>query len=351
MKRRLARYVIFFLTLLNLSDYAAPGDMDPSFNPVLSGAVASIRVQTNGKILVGGSFTNVNGVNCGCIVRLNADGSLDTNFVVETGVSNNAVLCMAVLSDNKIIIGGEFRWVNGTNRNGIARLNADGTLDSSFDPGTGVAPVVPFPLVSHVTVEVDGGVLIAGDFFSVNGTGRDGFARLKPDGSLDSSFNPAVHGSGINAIAPQTNGCLIIGGDFDSVNGTNCNFIARLNADGTLDTNFNLNLGLGRGVASIAFQSDGKILIGADMVESYYGTNYNGVGRLDENGNWDTSFDPGSGPNDQVTSIAVQPDGKVVIGGWFTLVNGTSRVRIARLNDDGSLDDSFNPAGGLDVWG
>ncbi|MEM6321521.1 MAG: delta-60 repeat domain-containing protein, partial [Bacteroidota bacterium] len=164
---------------------------------------------------------------------LSQDGSLDTSFDPGSG-TNATVQSVAVQSDGKVLIGGDFTTVNGTSRARIARLNADGSLDTSFDPGSGTNGDV-----QSVAVQSDGKVLIGGFFTTVDGTGRRRIARLNADGSLDTSFDP---GSGTNAtvqsVAVQSDGKVLIGGDFTSVDGTSRNSIARLNADGSLDTSF-----------------------------------------------------------------------------------------------------------------
>lgn len=343
-RHRLAGGALALLALWNLTGHSAPGDVDPWFDTVLDDPVKAVQIQSNGQILAGGSFTNLNGFSRTGIVRLWADGSLDTAFVVDTGASNS-VNCIALQPDNKIIIGGTFNSVNGTNRTGIARLNPDGSLDPDFDPvlGSGGSHGAS---VSYVAMQTNGAMIIVGGFSSINGTNSTNFARLNADGSLDSSFNPTVTG-GVECIASQSDGRVIVGGTISSVDGVACTNIARLNADGTVDTNFNLSLGLGRDVASLAVQPDGRIVFGSGEVDSYIGTYHLGIGRLEPNGDLDASFNAGGGPNDEVAAMAMQPDGKVVIVGMFTTVNGANRVRVARLNSDGSLDDGFAPVGGL----
>src|SRR4029434_8943900 len=112
--------------------------------------------------------------------------------------------------------------------------------------------------------------------------------------------------------------------------------------DGSLDNSFNPGTGPDYGVTSVAVQPDGKVLIGGYFY-NVSGTNRNGIARLNANGSLDNTFDPGGGSNGGVKALALQSNGKVVIGGDFTTVNGTSRNHIARLNTDGSLDSSFNP--------
>jgi uncharacterized delta-60 repeat protein len=168
-----------------------------------------------------------------------------------------------VLSNGKVLIGGDFESYNGTPRSGIARLNADGSLDTTFNPGTGPSD---FPAVLSVTVQSDGKVLIGGFFTSYNGTPRNYVARLNADGTLDPTFNPGTGADEpVYSVAVQSDGKVLIGGDFTSYNGTSRSRIARLNGDGTLDTTFNPGTGATRAVYSVALQKDGKVLVGGDF--------------------------------------------------------------------------------------
>jgi uncharacterized delta-60 repeat protein len=110
-------------------------------------------------------------------------GALDTGF----NAAAQSIWSLLLQTDGRIFIAGGFAFVNGTNRGGIARLNANGTLDNSFNPGTGANLTV-----SSFAIQPDGKVLIGGDFTTVNGTNRNHIARLNTNGSLDSSFNPGT---------------------------------------------------------------------------------------------------------------------------------------------------------------
>ena len=343
--------VVAQVTLTDIStspaDYRATcGALDMGFmNAPLTGAndsVLALAAQPDGKVLIGGWFTMVNGTSRNSIARLNADGSLDTTFLNAplTG-ADMAVRALALQPDGKVVIGGSFTTVNGTPRNRIARLNADGSLDTSFNPGSG-----PNSTVLAVALQADGKVLIGGWFTTVDGTARSRIARLNADGSLDTGFSP---GSGANdavmAIAAQPDGKVLIGGWFTTVNGTSRSRIARLNADGSLDTSFDPGSGASFTVSALAAGADGKVVIGGSFT-TVNGVSRNYVARLNTDGSLDTGFDPGSGPDDSVSALAVQADGKVLIGGWFTAVDGTPRNRIARLNADGTLDTGFSPGSG-----
>jgi len=115
---------------------------------------------------------------------------LDPTFDPGTG-PNSTVVAVAVQADGKIVIGGEFTEIDGTPRRGIARLNADGSLDREFDPKLTPSDLGG-PQVSSVALQSDGKVLIFGGFSRLNGVSRNGAARLNPDGSLDASFTPPV---------------------------------------------------------------------------------------------------------------------------------------------------------------
>ena len=306
--------------------------------------VSSIAIQSDGKIIIGGGFSNYNGAAINYIARLNTDGSLDSFFTTGTG-ANSSVSTIAIQSDGKIIIGGGFTSYNGTNRNYIARLNAGGSLDALFNPGTGANFYV-----LTTAIQSDGKIIVGGMFTSYNGTAINRITRLNGNGSLDGSFNIGTGANGyVSATAIQNNGKIIIGGGFPNFNGTGNNFIIRLNNNGSHDTTFNLGTGANNYVFSTAIQSDGKIIIGGTFT-SYNGTGLGSIARLNVNGSLDSLFNQGTGASDWVYTTAIQSDGKIVIGGWFEYYNGSSRNSIARLNTDGSLDTTFNPGTGTNHY-
>ena len=374
--------------------HGAAGEVDPSFDPgsSVNGPVTTIALQPDGKVIIGGGFTTVKGLVRSGVARLNADGSGDSSFKPTAGNAADRAIALqpdgkvivgnysgiarlhydgsldtnffanidslydeyygyaaivesiAVQSDGKVIIGGDFYIVNGPSVNyGIARLNANGSLDNSFS-----APLLEayyYPRIYSVALQPDGKVLVGGLFG--NGTNNN-IARLNANGSLDNSFRSgAGANSTVNSVVAQSDGKILIGGDFTMVNGTNRNRIARLNTDGSLDNSFNPGTGVNSPVSEVAFQSDGKVLIGGSFTD-FNGTERNSIARLNANGSLDVTFNPSTGvdPNYPVVrSLAVQSDGKVLIGG-FTTVYG--KTRIARLNADGSLDDGFYPGRGLE---
>jgi uncharacterized delta-60 repeat protein len=319
------------------------GSLDTAFQTSLSGVNESIQalaLQTDGKILIGGYFTTIDGHARNYIARLHADGTLDTAFQDSLSGANYYVRSVAVQGDGSILIAGLFTVVNGTSRNFVARLHADGSLDPAFQHESLGAD----NFVRSVAVQRDGGVLIGGRFASVSGHKRNSIARLHPNGALDTSFQNELSGANesVQSIAVQRDSRILIAGDFTVVNGEIRNHIARLNFDGTLDRTFQNGLpGANNSIFCVAEQSDGKILIGGRFIavndsESYY------IGRLNADGTFDTTFQEGlPGPNDSVTCIALQKDGRILIGGYFNEINGVERVHLARLHPNGSLDTGF----------
>jgi uncharacterized delta-60 repeat protein len=329
------------LTRLN-----ANGTLDLSFNALTgtNGNILKAALQTNGKIIIGGAFTTYNSTAHNRIAGLNSNGSIDSGFNPGTG-ADSTVSALTLQTDGKIIIGGYFTSYNGKARNRIARLNADGSLDTTgFNPGTGANNYV-----LSTAVQPDGKILIGGGFTSYNGTSRLGIARLHADGTLDTGFNPGTGADSLIAtIAIQTDGKIIIGGAFASYNGTGRNRLARLNTDGTLDASFNPGTGANGTISTLEVQPDGKVIIGGAFT-NYNGTSRNSIARLNTDGTLDASFNPGTGANGTILTTALQPDGKIIMGGVFTSFNGTGRNRIMRLNANGTLDSGFKPGAGADA--
>jgi uncharacterized delta-60 repeat protein len=318
------------LFLTRITGQAADGDVDNGFNPNANNTVRSFALQANGQILIGGDFTTMGGAWSRYIARLNADGTLDS--FSHPNVSGNPSLVYSILAqvDGRVLIGGFFQAVNGNPRYCIARLNADGTLDNGFSPNAN-------GFVHSTVMQADGKILIGGDFTTAGGAARNHIARLNADGTLDNSFDPNANAQNYS-IAVQEDGKILIGGMFTAIGGTARNYVARLNADGTLDNSFDPNVG--SFVWGIAVQVDGKILIGGSFT-NVSGTGRNYIARLNPDGTLDNGFDPNA--NAKINTIVLQADGKILIGGDFTTVGGTTRNHIARLNSDGTPDTSFDP--------
>jgi len=333
------------------------GSFDDSFqsdSPGAEGTVTDLLVLPNDDLLVVGTFTEMRGFERSRIARLHADGSFDSSFGIEGGGAGDSVSALALRPDGDVVIGGHFTSVDGISRGYTALLGLDGSLDISF---SGVMAGARFPRVHAIAVQPDGRILVSGSFTSFNGLSRGRVARLFPDGTLDQTFgdglrgaeNPSLEGTAnvtVNSLALQSDGKILIGGDFTAVNGVARGRIARLHGDGTLDESFGDGLsGANGSVRTIVVQPDGRILIGG-LFSQINSSSQAGMARLHEDGSWDSSFSvtivrEWSGNSLGVYSIVPQPDGKLLVGGWFTTVNGVARGHIARLHADGSLDENF----------
>jgi uncharacterized delta-60 repeat protein len=302
-------------------------------------SVTGTAILPNGKIVVGGFFTAYNGNATGRIVCLNADGSEDPAFAVGTGF-NNLIQEMIMQPDGKILLCGDFTLFNGTARNRIARINADGTLDNTFDPGTGANQ-----RCNALFLDQSGNVYTGGFFTIFNAYTRLRFARLKPDGSVDQTFFPESKlNSAVLAAGYQSNGQAIVTGTFTVYNGNALGRIARLDVAGNMDNTFNSGTGANAAIRTAVILSTDKILIGGDFT-TYNGTTVNRIALLNPDGSLDNTFATGTGFNNTVTSIAVDTTGKIYVAGNFTQFDNAAANRIVRLNATGTRDNGFGGTG------
>lgn len=333
-----------------------------------------LALQPNGQVLVGGTFANLDGSDR-YLTRLNSDGSVDTTFnpLFENGGGPATILQAKVLSGGRILIGGRFTGINGVSRSNLARLNADGSLDETFN-----AAVVSKSFVVQSTGKP---IVATGGYFTYGG---DRLVRLNTDGSLDGTFAAvtpppdyiaggllvqsddkviwtatAIYGydwpytiisrltaDGVNdpdfhpyssygggPLFLQQDGRIIISSVYAGPN--------RLNTDGSPDPSFD-PIALGY----LAQQPDGKLIVTSGII---YDQPY-GIRRLFLDGSSDASFDPGMGllyvRKVSIDHARLLPNGKIVIAGNFNYIDRSPRTSIAVLNTDGSVDSSFD-AGAL----
>jgi uncharacterized delta-60 repeat protein/CSLREA domain-containing protein len=318
--------LVIALILVFVDSVLAANISVDDFNPGADGWVGALVVQPDGKILVGGDFNHLGGAARNYIGRLNVDGSLDTNF--NPG-ADDMVTSLAIQPDGKILVGGWFTMLGGSTRNYIGRLNADGTLDTSFDPGANGS-------IHTFVLQPDGKILVGGGFTTLGGGARSKIGRLNADGSLDTSFNPGASMDNINqavvyTIAVQLDGKILVGGEFTTLGEGARTRIGRLNANGSLDTSFNTTTYFST-VTGLIVQPDGKALVAGGSIK-----------RLNLDGSLDSSFSPGT-DNVIADSIDLQLDGKIIMGGMTpTFVGNEITHYIKWLNADGTLDTSFNP--------
>lgn len=307
--------------------------LDLSFNPGsgANGLIKVIKLSPTGKIFIGGDFTEYNGVSRNRIALLNSDGSLDTSFNPQSGC-NAIIEALAAQSDGKVVVGGKFTQCNGSVAGGIARLNSDGSRDSSFI-ATGADPTYfngP-PMVHELLLQPDGKIIVGGTFYSFNSLSRRSITRLNTDGSTDGSFLGTGFSSGsvlTLALAPDNK--IYVGG-------WQVDYISRLNADGTNDTSFT-RPNMSGAINDISVQQDSKIvLVGLININN----DPQNIARLNSNGTIDNTFLT-QGFDANSTCSAIAPSGKIIVGGYFLTYNGAPRNFIASINSDGSADPLFN---------
>lgn len=321
---------------------AADASVDSSFATagagVLGTGVYDLQLQPDGKILAVGNFSTT-------LARLNADGSVDNTFQIGDGPKNGALdpflFSVALQPDGKILIGGYFQTYNNTARIGVARLNTDGSLDTGFAPPTTQGPYF------KVALQPNGQVLVGGDDGADNVESRVGkLRRLNTDGSNDNSFSPNP-ASSVYTFDVEGDGKILVGGRLTRVGGATRFGLARVNGSGSLDTTYTATAFSNGIVRDVAVQPDGKVVIGGDFV-SVNGVLISNIARVNADGSFDTTF-VSTGADRLVRAVAVQPDGKIVIGGEFLTYDGSNPNNlharfVARLNPNGSRDTTFDPA-------
>jgi uncharacterized delta-60 repeat protein len=328
--------------------YTSTGANDATFSVTLDDSVNSIVLQSDGKYVISGSFSTVNGVARSGIARLNSNGTLDSTFVPGSGLGGGVV---KLQSDGKILVAGYFGTLYGKPQAGLFRLNPDGSVDTTFAPSISV----PYPgdpasvIVRTIALQTNGSIIIGGHFTYINGTNRNNIARLMPDGNVDPTFDPGKGfvggGDDVLDMSLQANGQIVAGGFFTSFNDVSRLHLARVNSDGSLDSTLVPTDGIDGRVNDFQLQPDGKMIVGGDFTE-IQGTARNCLARLNADGSLDNTYDIGSGAEKvgdlpRVATVAVQLDGKSLVGGSFSTFGSLPRNNIVRLNSDGSVDQTF----------
>jgi uncharacterized delta-60 repeat protein len=293
--------------------FAQNAGLDPSFRPDIVGLVSTVAVQPDGKVLVGGNFSSVNGAPRNYLARLNADGSLDGTFASSNGPGQYV---------NRVLVAGSKIYVGAGD--GLRRYAFDGTLEWIYPMS-----------VAAFAVDAQERVVLGGQFVRMENNYHRNIARLTAAGVLDTAFTTAIGccaGEGVYAVATQGD-AILAGGAFQSVNATNvASSFARINADGSLDSSFVVTAE--SPVLSIAVASDGTI----------YRASEETLARHLSTGALDPAFAPvsaGGSSEDRFVTVIAQTDGKAIVGGDFTL-DGTTRSYLARFEADGTRDESLD---------
>ena len=344
---------------------ALPGSLDSTYLPVLDGEVRAIVPLSGDKSMIGGAFTKISAINRGGVARLNADGTVDSSFDPGSGITGtpeariNAIL---VQPDGKVLVGGRFGQFNGVSRSNLVRLNNDGNVDLNFSANCSV--------INCLALQADGKILFGSTATEVASTAA--LVRLKDGGEPDPEFQ-AVNLYGwfhaysnitpkVFNIAVLSNGQILFQGFFSKANQLDYYGLARLESDGRLDTNFSCIpeadrtlIGMMGGpypaAASMAVEPDGKILVGCGP--EVFGTWKRRLVRLNSKGELDISFNPYlpvelTYTGNSISSITSLAGNKILVSGDFNAIAGQPRNHLACLDSSGGLDLEFDPNAGVD---
>lgn len=328
----LVYFILLFSFTQNAKAQLRKTDSTFVINGGANSTVRHINIQSNGKIILTGEFNSYQGTLANRIVRLNTNGIVDTSF--HSGfASEGPIRATALLPNNQLIIGGLFNSYNGTARKNIARINSNGTLDTSYAKGLGANNEITDMYLQH-----DGKLLITGFFGKYNNAFLNGFLRLTPSGDIDTTFKFGTGpNSSPNSFAQQSNNKILLVGSFVFYDGIPRNKIVRVNLNGSLDTTF-VNNSISSSIQKILVLKNDEIIITGGFT-NIAGVTKTGIARLHKDGQLDTAFKTyilGT-----VRGLHQQKDGKIIVSGDFTNVNGTAVQRLARLNLDGTLDNTF----------
>ncbi|MHC0446628.1 T9SS sorting signal type C domain-containing protein [Flavobacterium sp. 3-218] len=351
MIRNLLYYLILLLFIPCSNLLAQQGKLDPTFNTLddgqngdgFNGAVRTLLLQKNGNLIVGGDYLSLNGFPVSYLTCLTPDGTIDESFNTGSGF-NGKIYASYLQADGKIILGGSFTMYNGINVGRLIRLNSDGSYDATFNTTIGATTGI----IYDIAMQSDGKIIIVGSFTKYANTTVNRVARLLPNGALDSSF---LTGSGsalnITHATITTDEKIILTGNFITFNGNSANRIVRLNNNGSFDSTFKSGNGFNDDVNAVALQPDGKIIVGGNFT-AFNDVSANRIIRLNADGTKDESFVTGTGfSKEGVQTIKIDFKGNLMVGGSFTgFYNNIEVNRVVFLNADGTLKSDFDIGSG-----
>jgi uncharacterized delta-60 repeat protein len=291
----------------------------PLYNTSLGVAVREVVASSDGGFYAAGSFARVDDTLRSCVMHVNRDGELDSHFAPPE-ILGFWVDALALQADGKILIGGIINHLGDQQWTTVARLNPDGSPDTSFRP----QQFVP-TMISAILVQPDTRIIVAGQ-------PGPALRRYNRDGSLDRTLGDTISGS-VYGLALQPDGKIVVVGTLTAtVNGRTLKGAVRINTDGSVDEGFDVG-SLSGNLQTVAIGADNSIYIGRD---NPYGSMESAVLRLKPNGAIDSTFS--ASVDISVRKIVEQASGKILIGGSFSYVNGIYHPHVARLTHNGALD-------------
>lgn len=299
------------------------GAIDSTWTSSIGGADSDIRgmaLQPDGKVIIGGIFGSYNGTTSNRLVRLDINGNIDSSFIVGAG-PNNEVQGITV-NNNRAIIRGFFNEYQGTPVPSFAVLKMNGSLDTSF-----ILPTESFLSVNDFQILPNDQFYLVGNFTTYNGQTVNRIVRLHPNGSIDTTFNT---GTGFDAMVRrllvQDNGDILVAGTFNVYKGAPISRLIRLRSNGDLDTSFNAAVPSLATLDALAIDTTGHIyMTGSDAGNLF-------LKRLMPDGSEDFSFNVvGTGFNGNITQLDHQSNNKLLVTGFFSLYHNQPAGRVARM--------------------
>ena len=331
--------VVFF----SLAAQGQAGSGDPNFlvGQAANNTVRNISVDSNDRIYITGEFTQFKGGAAMRTVRLLPNGLVDATWVGSAnGGVDGPVRGSALQPNKRLLIGGLFNQVQGTARKNLARLDSNGALDPSFTVGLG-----PNNEVTDIS-EANGRIGISGYFSQYNGTAVPTFAVLNSSGSLDPAFSYPTNGVVSRCILVRPNQQVYLGGSFTFFGSTAVGRLVRLLPNGQMDPTFQVGTGFNGPVDVLYEQPDGKLLVGGSFT-SYQGVPVGRIARLLPNGSLDPTWVVGVGASSTVRALSMDSQGRILLGGQFLYFNGSYVLYVTRLMPNGTLDNTFSTGMGL----
>lgn len=344
------RLILYLLLLTPEVGFSSALSLDQTFRPPpFSARDYSFRAMSlpDGKYLLFRAPDTLRDQPGSSLMRYLPDGSVDSSFNFS---GYDFVYAVAPLGTKLVVAASQVVYGHPSEQNHILLVNDDGSVDPTFD-----AAAVANGQVWTFSVQPDGKILVGGLFTAFDGAPRQGLVRLLGNGTVDPGFAAVTlqvptrtNSYGVRALRLQADGKVLIGGDFDAVNNVACPRVARLNCDGTLDSTFHASgftptsSIVPVSVQGIVLQSDGKILVGGKFtVSSSFASNHTGaqytklpIIRLNTDGTADQSYGCFSPVNfGSIKDLVIDSDDKAV---------GVSNSAF-RFNTDGSIDSTFHP--------
>ena len=319
------------------------GLLDETFNTAIgtgfNGPVRSFIRDSSGRFLIVGDFTDFNGTTVGRMARLNADGSLDTDFntAIGTGFPFPAHYIID-LGDNTYIITGTFNGFNGASHTGIVKIDSTGALVPGFTGqfNSQAGPCFIDPYDGNVILQCGFSVLYNGTNIGAVATGGSYFKINPTTGDIVSTMLLGSKFNGWSVPLPLVDGTQIVVGGFTQYNGIPCNRIVKINADGTVNTAFQANVGSGFNdeTTNANLLPNGQVAICmVGTATTFNGAASNSLVLMSQDGTRITTFNNGAGfAGGRTLFVRTQSDGSVVSIGWFTSFNALTRLRVARFS-------------------